>query len=99
MIFPWWGVIAVCSFIYTLFMPPHSGWQAFFMGFFALLLLWGSAASVIDIQNEGILSKRIAMILQLPRSVYLVALTAFLGGLIAGLSSLSGFHFRRMLSI
>ena len=76
---PWWS-IALAAFISALllFQPPG---KAFLAGFTGLFLLWGSLAWWIDLQNQGVLSKKIALILPLSgNSILLVLVTAFAGG-------------------
>lgn len=85
---PWW-IIAPLSFIigYAL---HNNGWQAFLSAFSGVFLLWAGYAFIIDRGNEQILSSRIAELFQLPNPTLLILITGLIGGLVAGLSALSG---------
>lgn len=73
--------------------PPP---RAFLAGFFALFFLWGVTAFLLDHANGSLLSLDIfTLIFQseeaLPYpSLVMVALSAFIGGLIGGFSAMSG---------
>jgi cell division protein FtsX len=85
---PWWS-IALVAFVIGYF-SCNSGWQAFFAGFLALLLLWGGYSFFIDKANEQILSSKIAQLFTLSSGYLLVLITAVVGSLVAGLAALSG---------
>jgi len=86
--FPWW-IIAVAAFIVAL-VVPQSPLMSFVTAFFALFILWGVHASIIDQQNEHLLSTKIASILPLHGSyVAIIVVTACIGGLVAGMSALT----------
>jgi hypothetical protein len=90
---PWWS-IAIAAFI-TAALIHQSPTQSFLSGFLALFILWGGLAWRIDLQNQGILSKKIAMILPLNgNSFLLIIVTAFVGALVAGLAAISGSFLR-----
>jgi hypothetical protein len=87
--FPWWGIAIVAFAVATAI--PQSSSKAFVSGFLALFILWGGLAWCINIQNQGILSRKIALILPLSGSSFLLILvTALLGALVAGSAALSG---------
>lgn len=86
---PWWS-IAVVSFLVALFIQQKA-FTSFIAGFIAIFILWAALASWIDVQNQQILSHRIAEILPLKgSSVSLILLTAFIGAIVAGFASMSG---------
>jgi hypothetical protein len=86
---PWWS-IALISFIVPLIIH-QSPLASLLSGFVALFVLWGGLAWWIDMKNQGILSAKIAMILPLNGSAFLLILiTAFIGALVAGLAALTG---------
>ena len=90
---PWWS-IALAAFITALIVFQSPG-KAFLGGFIGLFLLWGVLAWWIDTQNQGILSRKIAMILPLSgNSFLLIIVTAFAGALVAGLAAISGSFLR-----
>ncbi len=91
--FPWW-VIAVAAFIVAALIPQPA-FKAFISAFLALFLLWGGQAFLIDTRNAHILSAKVAAILPLGGSyIVLILLTAFIGGLVAGVAALTGSFLR-----
>jgi len=89
----WWS-IALAAFIVALCIRQKPG-GAFFSGFGALFLLWGGLAWCIDSNNHGVLSRRIAEMLGLGGSSFLLILvTALVGALVAGFASLAGSYAR-----
>ena len=61
---------------------PSKRLKAFFAGFLALFILWFVLAFWMDLANEGVLSVKIASILPLDGSKWLLMIvTAFIGGL------------------
>ncbi|MEJ0101089.1 MAG: hypothetical protein WDO19_00420 [Bacteroidota bacterium] len=90
---PWWS-IAIAAFI-TAALVHQSPIQSFLSGFLALFILWGGLAWRIDMQNQGILSKKIALILPLSgNSFLLIFVTAFVGAIIAGMAAISASFLR-----
>lgn len=87
--FPWW-TIALAAFVVSVLIPQRP-LLAFFSGFIAILLLWGAMAVVIDQLNQSILSAKIAAILPLGGSAYLlIFVTAFVGALVGGGAAITG---------
>lgn len=92
--FPWWW-ISIVAFLVAALVHQKPG-KAFLSGFLALFILWGILAFRIDMANQSILSGRIAELLPLQGNSYLLILvTALVGGLVAGLSALSGSFLRQ----
>ena len=95
--FPWW-IIAIAAFVVALAIPQKSGYS-FIAGFLALFLLWGLQAFFIDTSNHHILSEKVARLLPLGGSfIALILLSAFIGGIVAGMAALTGSLARRMAS-
>jgi len=95
---PWWIIVIVAFAIELLFGGKTS--LSFFPGFYGVFAYWLVYASIIDIQTGFILSKKIALLFHLPQWPFLVALsTALVGGLVAGLGSLTGNLFRKMFNL
>lgn len=85
---PWWS-FALIAFIITLVIP-NTLWRSFFSGFLAIFSLWALLALWINIKNEGLLTGKIAALFGLEGAGGLmVIISAFIGGLIAGLASMS----------
>jgi len=91
--FGWW-VIAIAAFIIALLVHQKAG-KAFLSGAIGVFLLWGILAWWIDMKNEHILSKKIAAVLPLGGSSFLlIFVTALIGGLVAGFGAMSGSYLR-----
>jgi hypothetical protein len=91
--FSWW-IIAIASFLIALLIHQRAG-KAFLAGAIGVFLLWGILAWWIDMKNEHVLSKKIAEVLPLGGSSFLLILvTAIIGGLVAGLGAMSGIYLR-----
>ncbi len=91
---PWW-IIAVTAFVVAVSIP-QKGYLAFLSGFAALFLLWGIQALIIDANNHHLLSVKIAQLLPLGGSyILLIIITAFIGGLVAGMAALTGSFLRK----
>ena len=85
---------AIVAFLVAVLIQQR-GYKAFFAGFFALFILWFVLAFWMDLANEGVLSVRIASILPLGGSKWmLMIVTALIGGLVAGFAALSGSYLR-----
>jgi hypothetical protein len=84
----WWSV-ALAAFVVTLCIHQRPG-RAFLAGFLALLFLWGGLAWWIDVKNDSVLSHRLALLLPLGGSSFLMILASGLvAALVAGFASLS----------
>lgn len=90
--FPWWS-LAVMAFLVALLVHQKAG-KAFLAAFIALFLLWGCLALWIDMQNAGILSKRIAALLGLESRFLLILITGLVAALVAGFAAMSGSYLR-----
>jgi len=90
----YWWFFAVVAFLVAALIH-QKGYKAFFAGFLALFFLWFVLAFWMDLSNKGVLSVKIAAILQLDGSKWLLmTVTACIGGLIAGFAALSGSYLR-----
>jgi hypothetical protein len=91
---PWWG-IAIAAFIVSLIIPQQR-WDSFLAGSLGIFFLWGILSWWIDFKNTGILSQKIAQVLPMGGSSYLLILfTAFIGGLVGGFAALTASYLRR----
>lgn len=90
----WWS-FAITSFIVAIVIHQKSG-KAFTAGFAAMFFLWGIQALIYDTANHHLLSEKIASILKLGDSSFvLLLITAFIGGLISGMAALTGSFTRK----
>jgi hypothetical protein len=86
---PWWTFV-VTSFLVALGVHQKVG-KAFLSGFLGLFLLWAILALMKDMANEHILSLKVAKILPLGGSYWvLILVTGVIGGLVSGLAAISG---------
>lgn len=91
--FPWW-IVAVAAFTVAALIHQKP-FKAFFSAFFGLFILWGLQAWWIDLKNEHLLATKVAAILPLGGSApALIAVTAFVGALVAGMAALTGSYLR-----
>lgn len=90
----WWS-LALAAFIVAALIPQKP-WQAYLSGFLALLLLWGGLATLIDVRNQHILSQKMAQVLPLGGSYFLLILiTALVAAIVAGFAALTGSYVRK----
>jgi hypothetical protein len=93
---PWWS-IALMAFLVAFFIGQKP-WMAYLSGFLAGLLFWGLLALWIDVQNEHILSVRMATLFPLGgSSLWLVLVTGLLAAIIGGMAALSGSYLLKYL--
>lgn len=93
-ILPWWS-FAITSFIIAIAIHQKAG-KAFLAGFLGLFLLWSILAMMIDSANDHILATKVATILPLGGSYWvLILLTGIIGGLVSGLAALTGSYLRQ----
>lgn len=90
---PWWG-IAISSLLVAVIVHQRAA-KAFLSGLTGVFILWVGLAWWIEIQNQGVLSKKIAYVLPLGgNAVYLILITGVVGGLVAGFAAMSGSYLR-----
>ena len=91
--FPWWS-LAIIAFLVAVLIHQKP-WKAFPSGFLGLFLLWGGLALWINLKNDGVLAIKVASLLPLGGSPYLlIIVTGFIAGLIGGLAALAGSYLR-----
>ncbi|MBN9383706.1 MAG: hypothetical protein J0H74_23315 [Chitinophagaceae bacterium] len=91
---PWWGV-ALAAFLVSVLVPQRPG-LSFLSGFLALFILWALLAWGMDASNNSILSAKIAQILPLGGSSFLLILiTAIVGALVGGGAALTGSYLQK----
>jgi hypothetical protein len=90
---PWW-LHLVAAFLVAFFFGTSER-SAFGLGLLGGVLLWGIWAAYLDLQNGGILSRRMGILLgEVPR-IGVWALAALLGSLLAGPAAWYGMVVRR----
>ena len=91
---PWWAA-CIFAFAAALFLGRHSR-QAFWSGFAGLGLAWLAMAMLKSLPNNNVLATRVAHLFQLPHWLLILTVTVLIGGLVGGMSALSGFLMKRM---
>lgn len=85
-----WWIISIAAFTVA-FLLPQKPFISFLAGFISLFLLWAVLAIIIDVNNESILSRKIAMLFYLGgSSTAIILVTAFIGGVVAAMAALTG---------
>jgi hypothetical protein len=91
---PWWSV-AIAAFIVSA-MIQHRPLVSFLAGFIGIFLLWFVLAMVIDVRNQHILSKKLALLLPLSgNSFLLILITALIGALVGANAALTASFIRK----
>jgi hypothetical protein len=85
---PWW-IVAIIAFLVALFIGKTSG-KSFWSGFGGVFIAWALLALFKSIPNDNMLAKRVAQLFQLPNWILILLITALIGGLVGGMSALSG---------
>lgn len=96
LVLPWWS-----AFIPGLILGAilgRNGGASFLWGFAGIGGLWLIQSFWIYLANDGILTTRIADLFSLPAPFLVILITALIGGLIGGLSTLTGYLFRKIIS-
>ncbi|OOQ59377.1 hypothetical protein [Mucilaginibacter pedocola] len=87
-ILPWW---AACIFAFgAALLLGTTSRQAFWSGFAGLGLAWLALALLKSFPNEHILATRVAHLFQLPHWTLILLVTVLIGGLVGGMSAMSG---------
>ncbi|MDE3000526.1 MAG: hypothetical protein OXU79_15755 [Gemmatimonadota bacterium] len=92
---PWWG-IGVAGFAAGAWRAP-TAWKALGAGFGGAGILWLTTAGYVHLKSGGILTGKIAGIAGLSDPSLLVVITALIGGLVAALAAVTGYHLRLLL--
>lgn len=86
---PWW-LIAIIAFIAGL-ICGHGAGKSFWSGFGAVFIAWTIAALIKTLPNDNILASRVVQLFPLPHNwIWVLLVTAIIGGLVGGMAALSG---------
>lgn len=92
---PWWSAL-IPAIVFGAWLLDGS-LRAFLTGISAGGLAWLIQALYVHIANDGILTGRIAEVLQAGSPVIVLLFTFMVGGLICGFGTLFGFQLRRLI--
>jgi hypothetical protein len=93
LVMPWWSV-AVVAFLVSLLLGLSPG-KAFFSGFAAIFVLWLALAFYIDVRNDHILANRMSQLFfGFKNPILIGVVSAVIGGITAGMASLSASYLR-----
>ncbi|MGF7081423.1 hypothetical protein [Mucilaginibacter sp. UYCu711] len=92
-VLPWWAA-AVMAFLVTLYFGKTSA-QAFSAGFGGLFCGWLILALIKSLPNNNKLADRVAHLFHLPNWIFVLAVTAIIGGFIGGMAAWSGMLVRK----
>jgi hypothetical protein len=84
---------AVASFVSALLLG-RSAWHSFLSGFLGVAIIWFGQVLFIDIQNESLLSNKIAQLFNLSDGNFLILITVLLGGITGGLSAITAYSLK-----
>jgi hypothetical protein len=87
-VLPWWA-IAIIAFLVALWRGNTSG-QSFWAGFGGVFIAWMIIALIKSIPNDHILATRVSHLFHVPNWIFVLIVTAIIGGLVGGMSALSG---------
>jgi hypothetical protein len=91
---PWW-VVAIAAFLAAFFIGKTSA-QSFWSGFSAVFIGWTVLALFKSIPNDHILASRVVQLFPLPHNwIWLLLITAIIGGIVGGMAALSGVLLKR----
>ncbi|MBI1286357.1 MAG: hypothetical protein GC178_02155 [Flavobacteriales bacterium] len=95
--FPWWTAVLVALAVETALGKGDS--TAFFSGFYGVAIPWMALSLFIDVKSDSILTMQILELFKLPTfGIVMVIITGFLGGLVAGVASMTGGWIRAAIS-
>lgn len=91
-LFPWWSFV-IPLFILGLFIQ-HKKWNvnSFMIGFLAGFIIWFGATLYFDTKNNSLILDKIGVLLSLNK-ILIMILSGCIGGLLAGVSLLTGTKF------
>ncbi|HVU95548.1 MAG TPA: hypothetical protein VHE34_10000 [Puia sp.] len=92
----WWSTVPIA--MVGGFCFGKSGRSSFLQGFLGNGLVWGALIFIRSVRNDHILATRIARLLHLGHWGGLILVCMIIGGLLAGLGSLTGYLFRQSLN-
>ena len=93
-ILPWWIIIIIPFILGSLIEDNYL--SHFLSGFIGTGVAWIFIILSIDFNTQSILSEKIIEILKVDSVNYLIILISVVGGIVSGLSLITGYSFRRI---
>jgi hypothetical protein len=90
---PWW-MVAIVAFLAAFFIGKTPG-RSFWSGFSAVFIVWTVLALFKSIPNDNILAGMVVQLFFLHNWIWLLVITALIGGLVGGMAALSGVLLKR----
>jgi hypothetical protein len=87
-ILPWWSIFFLGVLGPLLF--GGTSVKSFFFSFLGTFIAWLALTWIIDYQNAGMLSQRMAEMFGLPSGGFMLLISSFLGGLVCGIGGTLG---------
>ncbi len=95
---PWWSVMLAAFIAALIFSLKGAG--VFFMPFLAIFVFWMGYTFMLSSNNDFTLASKIAVLLPLGGNAYaLIAVTAAVGGLAAGVAGVFGQQCKELMKI
>jgi hypothetical protein len=92
--FPWWST-AIVAFLWGLIINPNSKQGALIL-FFTLFFIWVGVALYLNLNNNELMSQRMAEILKVGSPWVLILITGMIGGLVGLLPGMAGIFLRKL---
>ena len=93
---PWWTV-AIIAFLAAFFVGKTTR-GSFWSGFGGVFFVWAILVLFKSIPNNNMLAARVSKLFHLPHWILILLVTAIVGGLVGGLSALSGIMVKKAVS-
>ena len=94
---PWWIIAPIC--LMAGFFLSSSKKQAFWSGFAGVFILWLVKILSLSLPNEHLLANKVGQVFMLPAAdtnwIIMIFASSLIGGVVGGLSSLTGYSFRK----
>ena len=91
----WWMFMPVLFII--AFLSKGTGRRIFWSGFLAMTLCWILLSLFKSLPNNNMLATKVAQLLFMPNWIILLLFTGLIGGILGGLSALSGYSIKGLL--
>lgn len=91
---PWYS-LAIPTFVIGFLMHRKKAFPVFCIGFLVVFILWFSVISYLNVNNHSILANRLSLLFFKHQFVLiLITINSLIGGLVAGISMMSGHYLR-----